>query len=108
MKKENMIGFRVSLYYCNDWHEFWKDIKPTNCISSAWIAQTIGDQIWMWFEFANKEDKKQFLKELKAKKMKVLGPRWPNDKEDTYHDPIKWLMHKEKWLTQKEIDHWTK
>jgi hypothetical protein len=57
MKKNNMVGYNVSLYDCPNPQEFWNVAKPKNCIDSIWIPQTIGDQIWMWFEFANEDDK---------------------------------------------------
>ena len=107
MKKENIVGFRVSLYECNNPQQFYKNVRPDNCIDELWLAQTIGDQIWIWFEFANKKDKKEYIKQLKAKKMKVLAPKWPSQEKDKYYDPIDWFMHDEKWLNQESIDRWT-
>jgi len=64
MKVENTVGFNVCLYQCRDPRQFWKDIYPDNCKSHKWIPQTLGNH-WMFFEFANKLDKNEYLKWVK-------------------------------------------
>ena len=59
MKKENIEAFRIKLYDCDNPQELYKKLKPINCINSKWIPQTMGRLIWMWFEFANNQDKNE-------------------------------------------------
>lgn len=74
MKKNNMVGYNVSLYDCPNPQEFWNVAKPKNCIDSIWIPQTIGDQIWMWFEFDNEDEKNEYIKQIsKINNLKVIG-----------------------------------
>ena len=71
MKKENIVGFRISMWDVGNPQELWGKLKPRNCIDSAWIPQTIGDQIWMWFEFKNKSDKDEYIKNLNPLQYKL-------------------------------------
>lgn len=56
---ETISALRVSLYDCGS--ELPAKIiereKPSNHIRSAWIPQTIADQIWVLYEFATVADR---------------------------------------------------
>jgi hypothetical protein len=93
MKKELMVGFRLDMYEVSNPQLLAKKLRPENCKRSIWIPQTMGDQIWLWFEFETQEEKEKYISQLRT-----IG----NFK------PKKNFMHEEKWLTQAEIDHWTK
>ena len=111
MKLENTVCFRCNLYECPDSHKFWDAIKPTNCINHIWIQQTIGDQIWMWFEFATDKDKEAYLKSIQDLTVTGTYDDMRNGKiyeEEQSCKPIDMLMNNEAWLTQTEMDHWTK
>ena len=109
MKLENTVCFRCNLYTCPDSHKFWDAVEPQNSINSIWIPQTIGDQIWMWFEFATIEEKETYLKSIQD--LTVTGTYDVMRNGKTYEEeqsckPIDMLMNNEDWLTQAEIDHW--
>ena len=113
MKKENTIGFRVSLYDCTNPQEFWEKIKPDNCIASIWIPQTIGDQIWMWFEFINKTERDNFISTIKPLEIhgewtEVINGKFIDKKGTSTVNPKDWFMHEEEIFTQEFINHWTK
>ena len=113
MKKENIVGFRISLWDVTNSHKIWEILKPYNCINSIWIPQTIGDQIWMWFEFKNILDKNEYIKNLKSIEIlnewhELKNKRLIDKQEVIIFDPRLHLMQDEEWLTQDEIDYWTK
>lgn len=102
MIKENTVAFRIHTYDVKHPQEVWEQIKPIKCKDDRWIPQTVGDQVWMWFEFENIEEKKEYL-------------NWIEQSNFTTTDikgNIKYIknmtMNHEPWLTQQEIDHWTK
>jgi hypothetical protein len=107
MKKENLVAFRVSLYDCADPQKFYKDIEPSNAISKKWIPQTMGEQIWMWFEFENAEDKHKYIDWIKVCELKY-PKAWVGDDGVTEIYPKDIFMHDEEWMTQEEITKWTK
>lgn len=50
-------ALRVDLYECKERPALiLKPFEPSNAIDSAWIPQTIMDQIWVVYRFANAED----------------------------------------------------
>lgn len=95
-----MVGFRLKVFECNP-QQLYQDLRPDNCLASIWIPQTLGDQIWLWFEFANKEDKKAYIKWVKSSN---ITSKNTNGKIVYAKDMF---MHSEKWLTQKQINHHT-
>ena len=108
-----MVGFRISIYDATNPQDIWKLLKPLNCINTAWISQTIGDQVWMWFEFANESDKSNYINSLKPFMIhlewhEAMNGKLRDKSEDKIFDPIEYFMHNEGWMTQEEIDHWTK
>jgi len=111
MKLENTVCFRCDLYKCPDSHKFYNAVKPNNCINSSWISQTIGDQIWMWFEFANIDDKREYLEKIKeltvSGEYELINEVRKHSIETQICKPIDMLMNGEVWLTQAEMDHWT-
>ncbi len=98
MKKENMVCFRISIYDCNNPQELNEKIVPINAIKTKWIAQTIADQVWIWYEFKDVEDRNHYIKKIEAIDIDIIGIdnkiRHPKDK----------FMHDD--LSQKEIDYW--
>ena len=90
MIKKRIVGYRYSVYERNaDANRFFKQVEPKKYSDYVWIPQTMGDQVWIWFEFDTVAERKQYEKEM----------------VDIGFD--RWFMHKEKWLTQKEIWRWT-
>jgi len=50
-------ALRIDLYECTERPAaILKPFEPKNAIEYAWIPQTIGDQIWVVFRFANASD----------------------------------------------------
>lgn len=41
--------------------------KPANAINRAWIPQTIGDQVWIVYEFKSEQERVQWEAGLSAK-----------------------------------------
>ena len=58
MNYEKISALRVYLYDCE---ERPSDIinreKPSDIIRSAWIPQTVADQIWILYEFKTEDDR---------------------------------------------------
>lgn len=84
-----------------------KELHTKDVMKSAWIPQTMGDQIWFWLEFKDQDTKNNYLNWLNNDC--TLHSR-DIDKKKTY--PRDMLMHKkyvtnELW-TQEEVDHWTR
>ena len=98
MKKENMVGFRVSLYECDNPQKLWRVIKPKNCINSKWIPQTLYEKIWMWFEFANAEDKQNYIEWIRNCDVYCSNSLHGNEK---YYPKNMFMC-----LSQEKIDHW--
>ena len=67
----------------------YKEIYPDNCIKYVWIPQTLGDQVWLWFEFRTIEEKKNFLENLPIKYKNIKGFIATN-------------------FIQEDLDYWTK
>ncbi len=99
MKKDNLVAFRISLYETDtlEPQELYKKLKSKNCINSKWIPQTQGSQIWMWFEFANIQDKNDYIENLN---ITWIGY---NNKLVNAKDMF---MHDEDHMTQETIDRW--
>jgi hypothetical protein len=43
--------------------EWFENLAPTS-IRSEWVPQTMGDQIWLFYEFDDRQGKEAFLSEL--------------------------------------------
>lgn len=86
MKKENTVAFRVDIFEDSP-RNTYHAIEPKNHINSAWIGQTLADQVWIWFEFENYYHKEEYILQLPKK----------------YH---KMFMHNEPIFTQDFVDRW--
>jgi len=62
MEHETISALRVDLYDCDDKppRDYIRPIAPLNAINHAWIPQTIGDQIWVLWEFNTKDEREAF------------------------------------------------
>ena len=65
---EKISALRVDLWDCND-ESAAAQLKPyapdtPDFAHLAWIPQTLGDQIWVMFEFFSEEDRIAFEKRL--------------------------------------------
>lgn len=111
MKKELMVGFRISLYEVTNPKELALKLNPDNRKSFSWIPQTLSDQIWLWIEFYNEDDKQQYIDNLEPVSIVKKYILVKNGKEtdvikESVFDPKKNFMHNESWMTQERIDHW--
>lgn len=69
-----MALLNIDLYVCDDASKLEEKIRPKNCIARKWIAQTLGDQIWVWYEFNTVEEKDEYLEWLKDSNIVCLDP----------------------------------
>jgi len=54
----NITAMRVSLYDCDEAPALvLNQYRPVNLIRKAWVPQTMGDQIWVLYEFETKTDR---------------------------------------------------
>ena len=107
MNKETLVAFRVSLYDVGSPQQFYKDITPDYCIDKKWIPQTMGEQIWMWFNFADTEDKQKYIDWINACDLKY-PKMWVGKDGITEVYPKNMFMHDDEFMTQGEINNWTK
>ena len=73
----------------------------------------MGDQIWIWFEFANKEDKQKYLDWIEENEISSNGKAtlYKDGHESTISKVCyakDMYMHNDSMMTQETIDHWTK
>jgi len=70
MKYETISALRISLYDCVDVSEtpagILKPYIPNKYKNRAWIPQTMGDQIWVLFEFEDAIQRDTWEKSLPA------------------------------------------
>lgn len=86
MKKEFTVILTIGMGYDGlpaDLYSFLR--KEEKIINSAFVPQTLGDCVWFFFEFANKEDKEGFEEKLNLNNADITEK-----------------------FTQKEINHWIK
>lgn len=92
MKLANTAMLRLHVWELQDIgssvQECALEIQPDNFIGRAWIPQTLGDQVWLWFEFATPELRDAFLASLPVKYTAIDGFIATN-------------------FTQADLDHWT-
>jgi len=92
MKYECTATLRFHLWELDDINmtprKVHKEIHPDNCIKYVWIPQTMGDQVWVWYEFETIKEKEVFLKNLPAKYRNIEGLIATN-------------------FTQEDLDYWT-
>jgi len=62
MKVENTVFLNVNMRHYEDPNNLRRIIKPTNLLNFQWVPQTMGECVWMFFEFKNEIDKNEFLK----------------------------------------------
>jgi len=62
MTKESVSALRVDMYDCIKETPaiILKPFTPENSINKAWIPQTMGDQIWVLYEFKTKKDREEW------------------------------------------------
>lgn len=105
MKRENTVMFNVSAYRCVNPQKLWQDIKPNNCIKAMWIPQTIADQIWMWFEFKNEDDKNKYIEWINNCDI-YCDVSWVLPDGVTKDYPKNMFVKNSDYWTQEKIDHW--
>ena len=72
---------KFSLYEYGDRLPHPRDIdKPTGAVLRAWVPQTLGDQIWIFYEFSEAADKAAFVKSPPAV-YREAAIRTPNNAE---------------------------
>ncbi len=74
---ENTAFLRLQIWNLQDIgttpQEIAKEIHPANYLNRLWIPQTLGDQIWLWYEFESREEKDNFLAGLPQKYKDLKG-----------------------------------
>lgn len=77
MKLENTATLRLHLWSLQDIGSSVQDcaleIQPDNFTDRAWIPQTLGDQVWLWYEFATPDIRDAFLASLPEKYKAIDG-----------------------------------
>lgn len=62
---ENISALRVDLYCCEEQPaKILQPFIPNNYKYRSWIPQTMGDQIWVMYEFHNELDRLEWEKTL--------------------------------------------
>jgi hypothetical protein len=57
-ERETISALRIDLYDCTEPPaKIVRREMPSNAVRRAWIPQTVGDQVWLLYEFANVEDR---------------------------------------------------
>jgi len=65
MEHETISALRVDLYECDTRPaETLKPHVPVSATRHAWIPQTMGDQIWVLYEFNTKEERETWENSL--------------------------------------------
>lgn len=82
MKAKNTVGFRLKGDAC-DPNEMANQLRPDNTLSREWIPQTLGDQVWVLYEFSNQSDKSDYILWVVESGIKSYG-NYPGDKETEY------------------------
>lgn len=64
---ENISALRVDLYDCKlPPRDYIRGYEPENALNSAWIPQTICEQIWVLYEFKSQTERLEFEASLPA------------------------------------------
>lgn len=60
MQRGTISALRMNLYQCDPHSpsEILKPHVPTNYTQCAWIPQSLGDQVWVMYNFKNKKARK--------------------------------------------------
>jgi len=69
---ENTVTFRIDVFERPVQEEF-ELIKPKKYKEYQFVPQTLGDQVWLWFEFDTKEEKEIYVATLPEKFKKFLS-----------------------------------
>ena len=71
MKLENTATFRICAGWNEPdtytWHDFFKAMNPNASLRYAWIPQTLGEQVWIFWEFSNPQEKQDFIDSIPRK-----------------------------------------
>lgn len=69
MELDKTVGFKVSVFRNPD--AVWKRLLTNKVIKNAWIPQTLGEQVWMFFEFSTVEERNEYVENLKPFEIEV-------------------------------------
>lgn len=81
MNHETEVMICWSLYDCAE-GERARDLEKKNAPrldlvqEKEWVPQTMADQVWAYYRFANETDKDDFLRALSPKAQKWVRPMW--------------------------------
>lgn len=89
MEKILLVAFRIDIFKFNP-SKTLELLRPDNLKNSKFIPQTLGDQVWIWFEFHTTEEKELYIDWVK----------------ENHRELSDCFMHDEEFMTQEEIDHW--
>lgn len=62
MQLKNMVAFNVDICDHISPQEFDKRYRPTKLKRRSWIPQTMGDCVWIWYEFESPEEARLYKK----------------------------------------------
>jgi hypothetical protein len=80
MKTDNISAMRISIYDCETTPaDLIKPFIPKNYTRVAWIPQSMGDQVWVLFEFPSLEDRQSWECELTLELFNMLDRRLIKD-----------------------------
>ena len=74
---DRIAALRVDLYECvrKPPRDYLQPVVPTNALRGAWIPQTMGDQIWVLYEFRSEADRMAWETALPADVARWLDRR---------------------------------
>lgn len=69
-------AIRINLYDCvKAPRDYIREVAPSNAVRSAWVPQTMGEQIWLLYEFRTQEDREAWEKGLPAEVSRWIDRR---------------------------------
>ena len=77
VNKETVSALRVDLYdLVDDKHpaDVLNEFRPTDLVQEAWIPQTLGDQIWIAYQFRSVEERLAWEAQLNESIKRWLAP----------------------------------
>jgi hypothetical protein len=97
MIKENTVCIRIHLYKTDDVKKLHKEIHPEIYKNYAWIPQTLGDQIWLWYEFNTENEADAYKKWIIDSGIKSFS---------TYDNTDHYVRDMFMDVSQKDLDYW--
>lgn len=67
------VMIRFDVFETNFAHpHHWYQTMAQNCFRKAWVPQTLGDQVWIFYEFKSWEQKDGWVKNLPVELLKMI------------------------------------